>query len=613
MSDPPPSPDAPVFDDRGRLVSPRYDDIYFSAGDGLAETRHVFLQGNHLAERFASIAPGSAFTIGETGFGTGLNFLAAWQLFAQHAPADTRLEFVSVEGSPLDSDTMRRALSPWAELGGSRESLLQQWGPIWRGMHRFRLERGRVRLTLLVGEAAQALSSIDAGVDAWFMDGFAPARNPAMWSEAVFQEVGRLSATGATLATYTAAGFVRRGLETVGFAIDKRPGFGTKRDMTAGRYTQRANRPGTCDQVMVIGASLAGAFVARSLAERGTAVTVVERQTRVDGELPSLAPRIAVLQPKISDIDDPVGHWLREGYAFVERWLSADQELAERAGWHRCGSFQTRPADRSALSLKHMKRLKRFYEQFVGTGLCRWVEPEATESEVGLPLPNGGLLIERAGLLRPAGLCAALLEHPKIQVRDGVAVEALHQGHTTWLVRQSDGAEHEARSVVLANAYEALRLQPAANLRLKPVRGQVTLLDAGTQSGELARLKRAMFYRGYLLPAYRGVQTLGASFVPGDTGVDWRHAEHVAGCENLKYVLRDKSVVGESDRVSAFDTVQGWAALRTTTPNHRCYAKPIGLGLYASLGHGSHGIASAAAAGEHIASLITGGTRARKS
>eukprot|EP00752_Nemacystus_decipiens_P015050 g13406.t1 len=324
---------APHFDDQGRLIAPKYDDVYFSAEDGLAETRHVFLEGNHLAERFAAMKPGTCFTIGETGFGTGLNFLAAWRLFEVHAPSDARLDFVSVEGLPLARRTMEQALSPWAELGVYREALLQQWGPLWPGMQRFRFGAGRVRLTLLVGPVGEVLPPVQASVDAWFLDGFAPSRNPEMWSEALFSEVARLSANQATLATYTAAGFVRRGLDAAGFEVEKRPGFGTKRDMTVGFYREWVNRKGTSEETVVVGGSLAGAFAARSLAERGVSVSVIEKQPRYAEELPSLKPRVSVLQPKISDVNDANGRWLRDGYGFVERWLASDDDLSQRAGW----------------------------------------------------------------------------------------------------------------------------------------------------------------------------------------------------------------------------------------------------------------------------------------
>lgn len=231
---------APHFDDAGRLVAPRYRDGYFTLGDGLAETTHVFLNGNRLAERFAALSPGDRFTVGETGFGTGLNLLACWRLFDQAAPPGATLRFVSVEHEPLPTETIRQALGPWPELSYRIELFLKVYTPPPVGGHSVMLGDGRAELVLLVGEAAEALARWQEPADAWFLDGFAPARNPAMWSEAVFAHVARLShatpGRPTTLATYTAAGFVRRGLAAVGFELAKQPGFGKKRDMTAGEY-----------------------------------------------------------------------------------------------------------------------------------------------------------------------------------------------------------------------------------------------------------------------------------------------------------------------------------------------------------------------------------------
>ncbi|MBX2852558.1 MAG: bifunctional tRNA (5-methylaminomethyl-2-thiouridine)(34)-methyltransferase MnmD/FAD-dependent 5-carboxymethylaminomethyl-2-thiouridine(34) oxidoreductase MnmC [Phycisphaeraceae bacterium] len=596
--------DAPHFDDAGRLIAPKYDDVYFSAEDGLAETRHVFLEGNRLAKRFAEMNSGECFTIGETGFGTGLNFLAAWRLFDKHARADTRLEFVSVEGFPLGRETMKHALSPWPELTVQRESLLQQWGPIWAGVHRFRFAQGRVRLRMLVGEAAEVLASIDVSVDAWFLDGFAPSRNPEMWSEQVFKQVARCSRPSATIATYTAAGFVRRGLQAVGFEIEKTPGFGTKRDMTVGTiYAQSSSNekggghsclPSTEGRsAIVIGGSLAGAFAARALAERGVAVTVVERQVLVDGELPALSPRASVLQPKISDQNDVGGRWLRGGYGFAYRLLESDDGLRERCGWQRCGTFQASTDERTE------RRLRRFVEQFAATGLCQWIDSGQTEERCGIALPVGGVWVRAAGILWPAGLCAGLLDHPGITLRDGVASTGLKRAGSAWRVAQSDGEVLEANTVVLANAMAAMELEQAGHVDLRPVRGQVTLLRSAKQAGPLTSLRCPVFYGGYLLPPIDGQQALGASFIPGDTDLSWRDSEHADVCDKLARILPD-----EAEHLRGMHDPSGWVGMRVTTRNHRACAQAIDEGLYVSLGHGSHGIASAAIAGDVIAGTI---------
>jgi tRNA 5-methylaminomethyl-2-thiouridine biosynthesis bifunctional protein len=193
----------------------------------------VFVQGNRLAERFAALCGAQSFAIGETGFGTGLNFLCAWQLFEQAAAADARLEFHSVEAFPLDADALRAALALWPALRAPAQALCAAWAGAAPGRHR--LQFGRVHLLLDIDDVATALPCwAGHSIDAWFLDGFAPAKNPAMWADPVLAEVARASRPGASLATYTSAGRVRRGLQRCGFEVRRVPGFGSKREMLVG-------------------------------------------------------------------------------------------------------------------------------------------------------------------------------------------------------------------------------------------------------------------------------------------------------------------------------------------------------------------------------------------
>ena len=280
----------------GQPVSRRFGDVYFSRDSGLEETRHVFLEGNGLRERWAALAPHGRFTIGETGFGTGLNFAAAWTLWDQVAPAGARLRYVSVERHPLAPADISRTLGLWPELARYREALLAQWTEVTPGWHRFVFGGGRVLLTLLVGDVRTVLARLDGPVDAWFLDGFAPARNPEMWQPDVLAQAARLSAAGATCATYTVAGEVRRGLEAAGFAVEKTPGFGRKREMLRGALRAR---PGSTwraavvrspcavpaeRKALVIGAGLAGTSTAASLAARGWGVTLLDRHDSLAAE-----------------------------------------------------------------------------------------------------------------------------------------------------------------------------------------------------------------------------------------------------------------------------------------------------------------------------------------
>ncbi|ERI52737.1 hypothetical protein N878_17845, partial [Pseudomonas sp. EGD-AK9] len=257
------------WDERGQPLSRHFGDVYFSQQDGLEETRYVFLANNDLAARFAALGDGECLCIGETGFGTGLNFLCAWQLFEQQAPAGARLHFVSVEKYPLQLADLQRALALWPELAPQAEQLLVQYRAIHPGYQRLLLADGRIALTLLIGDALEQLAQLDARIDAWFLDGFNPAKNPQMWTPELFAELARLSAPGATLGTFSSAGVVRRALNDAGFRMKRVPGLGKKWEVLKGRFIgatgdetkpwfARPPHQAQDKHAVVIGAGLAG-------------------------------------------------------------------------------------------------------------------------------------------------------------------------------------------------------------------------------------------------------------------------------------------------------------------------------------------------------------------
>ena len=205
-------------------VSTRFDDPYFSLQDGLAETRHVFLTGNGLPERFE---PG--FHVAELGFGTGLNFLTCWSAW-RDANMTGPLQFTSFEAFPMATDHMARALAAFPALSDVADQLVQVWEPQSKTY-----DFDDARLTVVTGDARQQLPIWEGRADAWFLDGFSPAKNPELWEDTLMQAVADHTAPGGTVATYTAAGFVRRSLQAAGFDITRVPGFGRKRHMTVGR------------------------------------------------------------------------------------------------------------------------------------------------------------------------------------------------------------------------------------------------------------------------------------------------------------------------------------------------------------------------------------------
>lgn len=220
----------------GLPYSVAFDDIYFSSDNGLLETEHVFIQGNDLTNRWQTLTESSRFTILETGFGTGLNFLCACNHWLKYAPENAALHFISVEKYPLAPTDMHTALQHWQTLRPITEALLLHYETL---LHTgaISLFNHRIHLQVLFGDATACLSRVDTKADAWFLDGFAPSKNPDMWQPALFEQMARLSHVDTTFATFTSAGMVRRGLAAAGFKVNKQPGFGRKREMISGYFS----------------------------------------------------------------------------------------------------------------------------------------------------------------------------------------------------------------------------------------------------------------------------------------------------------------------------------------------------------------------------------------
>ncbi len=219
---------------QGTPFSERYGDVYHSAAGGLAQARHVFLAGNDLPRRWRNKA---RFVILETGFGLGLNFLSTWQAWRDDPQACGELHFISLEKYPFTADDLAAAQAAWPQLNDLAGELRAHWPPLRRGEHRLPLAAGQVVLRLFFGDAADLLPDVDAAVDAFYLDGFSPAKNPDLWSPALCRALAGLANPHATLATWSVAGPVRRALSGAGFIVDKRAGFAAKREMLVGRLS----------------------------------------------------------------------------------------------------------------------------------------------------------------------------------------------------------------------------------------------------------------------------------------------------------------------------------------------------------------------------------------
>ena len=280
------------WNEQGTPVSEFFDDVYFSNDNGAEETRYVFLGGNRLPARFESHQR-PVFITAETGFGTGLNFLTLWQAFDKAiaaAPQGTlkRLHFISCEKFLLTREDLIAAHRHWPALAGYAQQLQQQWPDALAGCQRLLFNQGQVTLDLWLGDINQLIETFDDSlnnqVDAWFLDGFAPSKNPEMWNDRLFQAMARLSRQDGTFATFTAAGFVRRGLQQAGFNVERRKGFGHKREMLCGTLPCAVDTPAArpwfarqaagSQDIAIIGGGIASACLSLALLRRGYQVSL---------------------------------------------------------------------------------------------------------------------------------------------------------------------------------------------------------------------------------------------------------------------------------------------------------------------------------------------------
>ena len=292
----------------GTPAASDFGDIYFSVDGGLEEGETVFLGGCGLPDRWQNRR---SSVIGELGFGSGLNFLAAWRMWDKTKPEGGRLHFVSVEKFPFDSAQLKQALSAWPELGEYSSQLIAKWPGRVKGFHR--LHFGDVTLTLIHDDITQGLDALEARVDAWFLDGFSPAKNPDMWSGDIMQKLAKLSAPGARLATFTVAGSVRQALIEAGFTVEKKEGFGRKRHRLEAYYPGEAPIETLLPTPLIVGAGIAGASLVKAFARRGIMPHVIHDSAHAAASHNAAA----LIKPRLDLQDRPESRFFLASYLYA--------------------------------------------------------------------------------------------------------------------------------------------------------------------------------------------------------------------------------------------------------------------------------------------------------
>jgi tRNA 5-methylaminomethyl-2-thiouridine biosynthesis bifunctional protein len=659
----------------GQPVSTKFDGVYFNTEGGIDETRYVFMEQNGLPERWNSLA-NQSFTIGETGFGTGLNFLVTANTWLQQPQINTDtnprsqsiLYFVSVEKYPLSKADLQQALTLWPELSELAEELIQQYPPAIPGIHRLHLANNRIILTLMYGDARNMFAALKSNdhplfhrqnnpvIDAWFLDGFSPAKNPDMWTNELFQTIADLSQPHTTFSTFTATNSVRHGLEQVGFKVEKPPGLTNKHEMLRGIFTNFADtgiseadlvptpfstpyqapwylaptieKPETA---IVLGGGIAGCTTARALAERGIAVTLIERHKKVAQE-GSGNPQ-GILYPKLSTKTSQLARFGLAALLNASHYHSKFLDSPEASMGERCGVLVLPQSECDKKQFEEIAKL--FPGKFV-----QLLEDKQLHQMAGLPLTNQfGLFFSQLGWIKPALACQLLTEHPLITIKTAEVADIVYQSNSLhqpdsqhqpsfWQTLDGTGNTIDnAQILVIACGFDSSKFSQTDHLPIQKVRGQITSLSATDQS---SALKTVLCGEGYIAPAIGDVHTLGATYNVGETTTAVRSEDHQS---NLQQLATTDATMAEIFDQADINKLQGRVAFRCTTSDYLPIAGPVPKlddylqnygflrknarahipiagatwpGLYINIGHGSRGLSYAPMCAELLASQICG-------
>ena len=620
------------WNDAGEPRSPHYHDGYFSRDGGLDESTHVFLQGNDLPARF--VTDEGVFSIGELGFGTGLNFLLTARTFLATAPTGKRLHYWSVDRHPLRPVDLHRALALWPDLRHEAQVLCDAYPPLLPGIHRRVLFGGRITLDLVWADGLQALEDLAAlsrpTVDAWYLDGFAPRNNPELWRGDLFLAMARASRDNATLASYSVASLVRTGLQQAGFSLSKRPGFGRKRECLAGQLDRRpaavhTQTPWDLDgarddaprDALVLGAGLAGAHAAAALARRGVNVSVFDSGPsagRASGNPQGVL--FTRLSPQRSPLADfSLAAALYAAHVYRQMFEARELEPGIEGDVNGCLQLGDQATRVPAAALDDLNDIARLMS-----------EREASE-HLGTTVRGTALWLEHSGWLDPRAVCRALLQRPHVHLQEqcGPLQPRWSDDDEHWqLVDQYGAVIAHAPLLILATGAGTRHLDPVCSLPLRTVRGQTTQLPTPPS----ASLRYSCCHEGYVAPARDGELCIGATFDPKDEACDVRVSDHRKNLATLADAFPDWA-----DYLHSIDpeSLTGRAELRCVSPDYLPVAGPVAddtamrerfsalgfdareliaapgvfkPGLYVSAAHGSRGLGYAALAAEVICSQI---------
>ncbi len=615
----------------GLPYSKMFNDIYFSRENGAEETLYTFIEGNQLHHRWNSPQICDSFSLVELGFGTGLNFITTADYWDK-SESNGWLNYYSVEKFPLTLKDLKKALGLWPQYSSFSNRLIEYYPLPVKGIWTIVFPEAKIKLHLLWMDVLEALSHFakeNVLVNAWFLDGFAPSKNPNIWQNDGFKLIAECSKAGTTLATFTAAGFVRRGLMQTGFNISKRAGFGTKREMLVGEFSAKENSFHTRrynpnlhwksepkakgnQKIGVIGAGIAGATTARYLAESGHEVTLFEKNQ--DAGLGASGNSAGIYYPFVSTDMNLSSQFFFKAY----------HQLLHDLDYFCLNDFVNQIGVLKLLSsqVEFEKLMKGFSEC---SEIHRWVSMMNQQDCENLfrPLKNRlGMYFPKSGFINPGEVCRKLSSHNLIRTHYSTTImNIVLSENDKWLCIDHNNNEYLFDALVVANSYEAKRLLPEHFLPAIEVRGQTTELPLSDLECELP--STVVCDDVYLIPKSKKTLFIGATFDRRETNPElteqsqnWllektarlvsfkAQNEHaLSGKVGFRYCSVDRlPIIGPLHKLP--NLFQNYSDLERGKLLKSCKPAEYWPNLYLNLAHGARGITSSFISANIICCLI---------
>ncbi len=541
----------------GRVFSPRYNDIYFSTG-GSVDSHRVFLEPAKVGQR---IAQDPVFTVAELGFGTGLNFVVTATEFLKKRSNPSRLRFVSFEKHPLTLPDLKQVGKPWDQSLPFVNQLLDQYPPAVDGWHRRFFEGGDIELSIYIGDVDTGFTDFlerdRRGVDAWFLDGFSPDRNPAMWQESVLSRLHTHTRAGGSVTTFSAAGNVRRILQRSGFHIDRVSSLPNKRHTLCGWLTTPSFKPRLHpSETVIAGGGLAGCAAANALAKKGIDVTLLEPTGQVAQSTSSVTT--AITHARLSGSRSPEAKRRAQGYTFSIPLIASILNSAST------GVLQVDGSNEAHTQLRSITDMLGDWVQLVGV--------DQASDLAGTSLSRPAAYFPKSTVVSIPDLCKKLICHPRIELIKGVL------------------SQDSSLTTVIATGTTIPQQFALPPLEITTVPGQI---DCFSTSPKLTRLRTTVVEDGYVIPSSPSILTSGSTYERGIW--DPSHGT-LANRERLRKLFGH----------TLFRWVRRYRGWRCVTSDRIPIIGQAADNLWLSLGYGSSATTSALLAGETIASGIVG-------